>query len=217
MCEYAQGQSEDATAVFTPVYRLYKRIVQQEVQDTDIQHAVVIIPSFTDVMTDNDFRECVTSHRQGPVLCRNFSIGVQGIRRLNISPFAASRGYEIDLPCDLGALPLSVFLCTIDDADIHFAAADMELVIQDVLHDMRHLLLTETGASIAQTNIITVILIGIVEIVLAFYVIATAFLEQVGVQEMANIGRDRVCGNRVLSGALLPGVQGVGYIVRVGQ
>ena len=82
---------------------------------------------------------------------------------------------------------------------------------------MGHFLLPEAGAGIAQADIVAVILVGVIEIVLAFYVVAAAFLKQISVRQVTDIGCDRVCGDGVLPGTLLPGVQGIGDVVRVGQ
>ena len=78
-------------------------------------------------------------------------------------------------------------------------------------------LLPEARAGLSQADVVAVIFVGIVEIVFALHVVAAALLEEIGVHQVPEIGRDRVRGHRVLPGALLPGNERVGGIVRLGQ
>ena len=45
-----------------------KSVVQQKVDDADIEDAALIIPTLTDVMAYNDFREGITGQRKRLVL-----------------------------------------------------------------------------------------------------------------------------------------------------
>lgn len=47
---------------------LDKRVIQQEVDDADIEDAIVIIPTFANVITHNDLREGITGQRERLVL-----------------------------------------------------------------------------------------------------------------------------------------------------
>ena len=47
---------------------LDKRVIQQEVNDADIENAVIIIPTLTNIMTHNDLREGIAGQREGLVL-----------------------------------------------------------------------------------------------------------------------------------------------------
>ena len=70
-----------------------------------------------------------------------------------------------------------VLFAAVDDTDIYFAAANAQLVVDNVLHDVRHFLLAEADSCIAKPQIIAVILVGIIKIVLALHIKAAAFLE----------------------------------------
>ena len=47
---------------------LDKRVIQQEVNDADIENAVIIIPTLTNIMTHYDLREGIAGQREGLVL-----------------------------------------------------------------------------------------------------------------------------------------------------
>ncbi len=57
---------------------------------------------------------------------------------------------------------------------------------------MSHFPLTETESGIAKSSIVTVILVGVVKIVSAFYIIAAAFFKKVSVGKMSDIGFDGI-------------------------
>ena len=74
-------------------------VVQQEVDNADIENAVVVIPTLADIVTHNDLRKRVTGERKGLILGDGLFLGSQRIGRLNISLLAAGSGNEVDLPC----------------------------------------------------------------------------------------------------------------------
>ena len=45
-----------------------KRVIKQEVDDADIENAIVIIPTLTNVMTHDDLRERITGQRKRLIL-----------------------------------------------------------------------------------------------------------------------------------------------------
>ena len=40
--------------------------IQQKINQTDIQHAVVVVPAFADILADNDFREGIAGQSKRP-------------------------------------------------------------------------------------------------------------------------------------------------------
>ena len=49
---------------------LYDRVVQQEVDDADIENAIVIIPTLADVVPHNDLGEGISGERKRLILCK---------------------------------------------------------------------------------------------------------------------------------------------------
>ena len=82
---------------------------------------------------------------------------------------------------------------------------------------MRHFLLTEADAGISQSNVLTVIFVGIVKIALALHVPAFALGEEEGVRQMIHIGFHGVQGNDILTAVLLHGIDGGCNLRRIGQ
>ena len=52
----------------------------------------------------------------------------------------------------------------------------------DVLHDVRHFLLAEADTGISQSNVLTVVFVGIVKIALALHIPALAFGKEEGIR-----------------------------------
>ena len=60
---------------------------------------------------------------------------------------------------------------------------------------MRHLLLTKPDTGIAQTNVLAVVLVGILKILPPLDIIALGFAEQERILQMVDIGRDGILRN----------------------
>jgi hypothetical protein len=58
-------------------------------------------------------------------------------------------------------LSFGIFLIAIDDADVNGAFTDHHFIENDVLHDMRHFLLAEDDVGISQSNVLTVVFVGL--------------------------------------------------------
>ena len=58
----------------------------------------------------------------------------------------------------------------------------IQLIENDVFHDMRHFLLAEADTGISQSNVLTVVFVGVVKIALALHIPAFAFGEEEGVR-----------------------------------
>lgn len=82
---------------------------------------------------------------------------------------------------------------------------------------MRHLLLTEADTGISQSNVLTVVFVGIVKIALALDIPAFAFGEEEGIRQVIHIGFHGIQSNDIFSTALLHGVDGGCNLRRIGQ
>ena len=148
----------------------------------DIENAVIIIPTLADVMTHDDFRERIAGQRKGLILGDRLFLRSQRIGRLNVGLLAAGGCNEVDFPRNRRDLSFGIFLIAIDDADVNGAFTDHQFIENDVLHDMRHFLLAEADAGISQSNVLTVVFVGIVKIALALDIPAFAFGEEEGIR-----------------------------------
>ena len=101
-----------------------KRVVQQKVDDADIEDAVLIIPTLTNIMAHNDLREGITGQCERLVFGDRLFLRSQSIGRLNIGLFAAGGCNEVNFPCNLSGLSLGISFIAVDDADVNGAFTD---------------------------------------------------------------------------------------------
>ena len=128
-------------------------------------------------MPNDDLGERITGQTERLVFGDCFLLGFQRIGGLDIGLFAAASGNKVNLTGNLRKMTELVLFAAVDDTDIYFTAANAQLVVDNVLHDVRHFLLAEADSCIAKPQIIAVILVGIIKIVLALHIKAAAFLE----------------------------------------
>ncbi len=67
------------------------------------------------------------------------------------------------------------------------------------------------------SDVLTVILVGVVEVTLALHIPTLTFAEQEGIRKMIHVGLDGVPGHGVFPTQLLLGVQGVGHVGGIGE
>ena len=159
-----------------------KRVIQQEVDDADIENAIVIIPALANVMTHDDFRERIAGQRKRLVFGDCLFLRSQRIGRLNVGLLTARGCNEVDFPRNRRDLSFGIFLISVDDTDVNGAFTDHQLIENDVLHDVRHFLLAEADTGISQSNVLTIVFVGIVKIALALDIPAFAFGEKEGIR-----------------------------------
>ena len=159
-----------------------KRIIQQEVDDADIENAVFVIPTLANVMTHDDLREGIAGQRKRLVFGDRLFLRSKRIGRLNICLLAAGGRNEVNFPCDRRELSFGIFLIALDNADVNGAFTDQQLIENDIFHDVCHFLLAEADTGIPQSNVLTVVFVGIVKIALALDVPALAFGEEKGIR-----------------------------------
>ena len=80
-----------------------------------------------------------------------------------------------------------------------------------------HLLLAEADAGIPQADVLTVIFVGVIEIVFPLDIPALALSKEERVRQVIHIRFHSVEGDRILAAPLLPGVDGVRHPGGVGQ
>ena len=164
------------------VYESDKRVIQQKVDDADIEDAVVIIPALANVMAYDNLWEGITGKGERLVLGDCLFLCSQSVGGLNVGFLATGGCNEVDFPCNLSNLPLGILLIAVDDTDVNGAFTDQQFIVNDILHDMRHFLLAEADTGISQSNILTVVFVGIVKVALALDIPALAFGEEEGIR-----------------------------------
>ena len=92
-----------------------KRVIQQEVDDADIENAIVIIPALANVMTHDDFRERIAGQRKRLVFGDCVFLRSQRIGRLNVGLLTARGCNEVDFPRNRRDLSFGIFLISVDD------------------------------------------------------------------------------------------------------
>ena len=112
-------------------------------------------------MTHNNLRERIAGQREGLIFGYRLFLCSQRIGRLNVGLLASGGCNEVNFSCDRRNLAFGIFLIVIDDADVNGAFTDHQLIENDVLHDVRHFLLAEADTGISQSNVLTVVFVGI--------------------------------------------------------
>ena len=178
-------------------------MIQEEVNNSDIEYSVIIVPAFTEIMANNDFWEGIAGQAKGPIL--NFCLLVIGQRigGLNIYPFSANSSNEINLSWYLHATPFLIGIGAVNNAHIHRTATHNQLVVNNVLHNVSHLLLTESDACITETNILAIVFIRIIKIVLALYVPTLALAEEKSIRQLIHIAFHGVQRSGIFAAQLL--------------
>ena len=141
--------------------------IQKEIQHADIQHTVIIVPPLADIVPDDDFGEGVAGQSEGPVLDLRLLLIRQGVGGLDIDFLATDGRHKVDFPGYLNSTAFFVLIIAIYNTNIHRASTDNQIVIDDIFHNVGHFLLTEADPGISQTNVLAVILVGVVEVALA--------------------------------------------------
>ena len=168
-------------------------------------------------MTHDNLWKGIAGQREGLVLGDCLFLCSQSVGGLNVGLLATGGCNEVDLPCDRHDLSFGIFLVAIDNADVNGAFTDHQLIENDVLHDVRHFLLAEANAGISQSNVLTVVFVGIVKIALALNIPAFTLGKQKRICQMIHIGFHCVQGNHIFAAAFLHGVDGSCDLRRIGQ
>ena len=161
---------------------LDKRVIQQKVDDADIENSIVVIPTLANVMAHDDLRERIAGQREGLIFGDCLLLGLQCVGGLNVGLLTPGGRNEVDLPRDRRDPSFGIFLIAIDDADVNGAFTDHQFIENDVLHDVRHLLLAEADTGVPQPNVLTVVFIGIVKRAFALHVPAFALGKEEGIR-----------------------------------
>jgi len=137
--------------------------IKKEIQDTDIQDALFIIPALANIMPYNDFREEISRQTKRFVFSGCFLFSFQRVSRLDVGFSSSARCDKINLPGDLNGPTGFILLGSVNNANIDFTAANTQVIVDDVFHDMRHFLLAKTDSRVPQPDVIAVILVWIVK------------------------------------------------------
>lgn len=82
------------------LWRSNNGFIQQEVDDTNVENAVVIVPAFSDVVTDNDFREEISGQCKWPEFLNSFILCRKRIGRLNVCFSSSGISDKVNLSGD---------------------------------------------------------------------------------------------------------------------
>ena len=133
-------------------------------------------------MTHNNLRERIAGQRERLILGDCLFLCSQCVGRLNVGLLAAGGCNEVNFPRNRSDVSLGIFLIAIDDADVNRSFTNHQINENDVLHNIRHFLLAEADTGISQSNVLTVVFVGIVKIALALHIPAFAFGEEEGIR-----------------------------------
>ena len=107
---------------------------------------MVVIPSLTDIIADDNLREGISGEGKWPVLREDLFLIFQGVCGLNVGFPRASGGDKINLFWHLSGLSGLILFGAVYDSYVDFTVANTEIIVENVLHDMRHFQLTESDA-----------------------------------------------------------------------
>ena len=150
-------------------------------------------------MSNDDLGKGVAGEGERFVFGGDLILRFHGVGGLDVHLFPALGRDEVDLPWRLHGIAGLVPFERVYDPDIHGTPADDQLVIDDVLHDMRQFLLAEADAGVAQADVLTVVLVGVFKVGLALHVVALALAEQKGVLQVLHIRGDGVLRHAVFA------------------
>ena len=168
-------------------------------------------------MSNDDLGKGVAGEGERFVFGGDLILRFHGVGGLDVHLFPALGRDEVDLPWRLHGIAGLVPFERVYDPDIHGTPADDQLVIDDVLHDVRQLLLAEADAGIAQTNILAVVFVGVFEVRLSLHVVALALAEQECILQVLHVSSNGVLCHAVFAIELLQRVDGIGNIGGISQ
>ena len=132
---------------------------------------------------------------------------------LDIIASASGVGDEVDFQLLARHFPVRLFLPDLHHADVDGKAAIEQFVVDDVLHDVVFILLTEIQPGIAQTDILEIIFERSVDVGFPLDVVADRFIDQKSVFQIFAISGDDPFRER--NTAL--GLKGVREFQRIGE
>lgn len=173
---------------------------------------MLVVDGFDHVAYEDDLLEAVVDLEQRGLLLRDLLRCGQLVRGLDVAAPVAEVRYEIDLEAFAvrhtfaGAAP-------VDHAHIDVVAACSQLVVHDVLHDVRLLDLAEPQSCVAQPHVLEIVFLRAADVLASLDVEPSRLLDDERVLEMADVLHD---GVRADAGMQHAGERGLD-LGRIGQ
>ena len=186
--------------------------VEEEIVDAHREDAVFVADGFDHVAYEDDLLEAVVDLEQRGLLLRDLLRCGQLVCGLNVAAPVAEVRHEIDLEAFAvrhtfaGAAP-------VDHAHIDVVAACSQLVVHDVLHDVRLLDLAEPQSRVAQPHVLEIVFLRAADVLASLDVEPSRLLDDERVLEMADVLHD---GVRADAGMQHAGERGLD-LGRIGQ
>ena len=107
-------------------------LIKQKIQNADIQDTFFIIPALANIMTHNDFRKGISRQTKRSVFSDCFLFSFQRISGLDVGFSSSARCDKVNLPGNLNGLTGFILLSSVHNANIHFTAANTQVIVDDV-------------------------------------------------------------------------------------
>lgn len=193
--------------------RIKAVLVEEELQQADEEYPVPVHVGLHRVPRYDDLPERVADLHQRSELLLPLLLVVDAIGGLDVRGSAALPGDEIHLSGDLRHPPVDAPPES-DHSDIHHVSSGTELVVDDVLHDVRPVGgLTEVHPRIGDPVVHGIVFGQRSDAFPSFDVVPSGLLEQEGVLQVADVPDDRILGGSSVS----LGCQGVLDLGRIHQ
>ena len=188
-------------------------LVGQEVDEAHGGDALVVAMDGNVVAHDDDFLERVADLDERGLFLLAFLIATDVVGRLYIVAAAAEVADEVDFELCLSSRAVLIGIGDRHDAYIDVESTNAQLIVDNVLHDVRALVLPEVDAGIAQPHVGEVVFAGSVNIVAALHIVAHGTLHKERVAEMVQVDLHR----SLVYAHVLHALEGVHQLVRIGE
>ena len=158
---------------------------QQKINQITVENAVLIIEIMGNVHPDDDFLKEVTGELQRIQFSGFFLLRAHLEGGLDIEFSVSVVDDEINLFLDIASVS-----AVYHNAHIYAISPADQVIVDDVFHNVTGIILPIIEPGISETDVGVVILVGIVEVGLAFDIISLSHADQKCINGMADIGRN---------------------------
>lgn len=176
----------DKTAQLHRNIELKYAVSFQELEESHVGYSGLIRVGGDVVSEDDNLAEGIPDFLQRAELLLFLLIGIEGIGRLNIELVNPVGRDKIDFILLEGRFAPGHF-SRFDDANIHEIIPTTQFIVNHILHDMSDFLLAEIEPGIPQTHIYAVVFRKGFVVPLAFDVISSRSLKQIGILQTFNV------------------------------
>ncbi len=154
---------------------------KQEVAQGEENDAIVITVGFNGVIDDNEFCKRIADAEECLFFLGSIDVIGNGPSGLDVAAITAAIDYKIDFPRGVRR---------VDFTYIHRKPSRNKLVVNNIFHGMRRLLLAEIKRGIAQTEVSEVKFVRAVDITSTLHVVAQGSVHEVGIAQQADVATD---------------------------